>query len=149
MDDAIADTLGELSHLFRTELRQASVGNDARVTAFQGQILTYIGRNPGLSVLALADLSGRDKAQVTRMLVELEALNLIRRERSTCDRRSMLLNLTDAGEELARQALARRQTLATGMLEPLTKDERAALHDMLDKMRDALKTRERDTDNRC
>ena len=89
--------------------------------------------------MALADLSGRDKAQVTRILAELEALGLVTRVRSTLDRRSTRLKLTQGGEEVFRQVLSKRRALAAAMLKPLTAEERAALRDMLGKMRSVLK----------
>ena len=89
--------------------------------------------------MALAYLSGRDKAQVTRILAELEALELVTCERSTLDRRSTRLKLTEGGEEIFRQVLARRRVLAATMLKSLTADEGTTLHDLLVKLRSSLK----------
>ncbi|WP_167377996.1 MarR family winged helix-turn-helix transcriptional regulator [Rhizobium gallicum] len=138
MDDDIIELLSELSRQFRTELRHASEVGGRQPTPFQNEILAYIGRNPGLGVLALADLSGRDKAQVTRILAELEALDLVTRERSTLDRRSTKLKLTGAGEEIFQQVLRKRRVLASSVLEQLTSEERAMLRNMLRKMRSGL-----------
>ena len=139
MNDDIIELLSELSRLFRTELRRASEVGGRQSAPFQNEILAYIGRNSGISVMALADLSGRDKAQVTRILAELEALGLVTRERSTLDRRSTRLKLTEAGEEIFRQVLNKRRALAAAMLKPMRAEERAALRDMLGKMRSVLK----------
>jgi DNA-binding MarR family transcriptional regulator len=88
--------------------------------------------------MALASLAGRDKAQVTRIIAELEALGLISRLRSTTDRRSTQLSLTESGETLFRRVLVKRGNLTSAMLNALDAEERNALHAMLVKMRSSL-----------
>jgi DNA-binding MarR family transcriptional regulator len=139
MNDDIVELLSEISRQFRTELRRVSEIGGQQPTPFQNEILAYIGRNSGISVMALADLSGRDKAQVTRILAELEAHGFVTRERSKLDRRSTRLKLTEEGEKIFRQVLNRRHALAAAMLNPLTGAERKTLRDMLGKMRNTLK----------
>lgn len=137
-DDAIVQLLGAIARQFHGELRQASEGDSLKATPFQHEILAYIGRHPGTGVMGLSELAGRDKAQVTRIVGELEALGLITRERSTADRRATRLNLTNRGELLFRQILDKRGNLASAMLNALDPNERAALHSMLVKMRSGL-----------
>jgi DNA-binding MarR family transcriptional regulator len=139
VDDAIVELLGAIARRFRGELRQASAGGDSlKVAPFQQEILAYIGRHAGISVMALANLAGRDKAQVTRIIAELETLGLISRLRSTTDRRSTQLSLTESGETLFRRVLVKRGDLASAMLNALDPEERNALHAMLVKMRSGL-----------
>lgn len=138
LDDGIVELLGAIARRFRGELRQASEGTSLKATPFQHEILAYIGRHPGTGIMGLADLAGRDKAQVTRIIAGLEALDLITREQSTGDRRATRLNLTKSGETLFRQVLVKRADLASAMLKALDPDERASLHGMLVKMRSSL-----------
>lgn len=138
IDGAIVELLGGIARQFRGELRQASESVGGKVTPFQHEIIAYIGRTPGTGVMSLADLAGRDKAQVTRIIAELEALNLITRERSEADRRATRLSLTKSGESLFHQMLEKRSSLAAAMLNALDPNERQALHGMLVKMRSGL-----------
>jgi DNA-binding MarR family transcriptional regulator len=65
-------------------------------------MLTLINENPGLTQTALGRASGRDKSTLTPALNDLQRRGLIRRERSSSDRRSYILSLTPAGKALLR-----------------------------------------------
>ena len=88
--------------------------------------------------MGLADLAGRDKAQMTRIISELEDLDLVIRERSDIDRRATRLRLSESGEALFHLVLEKRRGLAAAMLRSLQPDERDALRAMLVKMRAGL-----------
>jgi len=67
--------------------------------------LMLIGRNPGISQTALSRANGRDKSTLTPVLADLERRGLIRRMRTSDDRRTYQLSLTPAGEKMLRQLL--------------------------------------------
>ncbi|MGI2036088.1 MarR family winged helix-turn-helix transcriptional regulator [Rhizobium panacihumi] len=138
VDVSIVELLSGIARQFRERLRQASEGSGMKATPFQNEIIAYLGRNPGLGVMGLADLSGRDKAQVTRIIADLETLDLVSRKRSGSDRRASKLSLTEKGETIFRQVLMKRNNLATTMLDTLTPDERLTLENLLMKMRSGL-----------
>lgn len=140
MGDDISDLLSELSRQFKTELRRAADLGDAQPTGFQSEVLAYLGRNPGASPNALAELTGRDRAQITRAVAELEDFGLVMREKSKIDRRSVSVNLTPSGEELFHRVLSKRAALSSAMLETLTQKERTMLVKMLGKMRSGLQS---------
>jgi DNA-binding MarR family transcriptional regulator len=62
-------------------------------------VLSLIGSNPGITPVALARASGRDKSTNTPVLRDLMRNQLVRREPIPADRRSYALSLTPAGEE--------------------------------------------------
>jgi DNA-binding MarR family transcriptional regulator len=62
--------------------------------------LMLIGKNPGISQTALSKANGRDKSTLTPVLADLEKRGLIRRKRTTEDRRTFRLSLTPAGEKM-------------------------------------------------
>lgn len=140
MSEEITNLLSEISRQFRMQLRAAAIDGE-EPTPFQSEVVAIVGRNGGIGTPALAQLSGRDKAQITRIVAELETLGLVRRERSTRDRRLSLLTLTNAGDDLFRQISARRTALSATMLGPLTLGEREQLLVVLLKMRSALKSK--------
>lgn len=144
MNEDITNLLSEISRLFRTEMRAASAVEEKEPTPFQNEVIAMVGRNSGIGILALAELAGRDKAQITRIIAELEALGLVVRERAASDRRLWQLMLTNAGETLFRQVHARRSALSAKMLSALAPHERDQLQAMLTKMRDALKCPDRE-----
>ncbi len=69
--------------------------------------LLHLGQNPGLSISELSALMFCDKSNVTRLVQNLEAENLVQRRRHKRDGRIICLSLTAQGEELRRDALAR------------------------------------------
>jgi DNA-binding MarR family transcriptional regulator len=80
----------------------ATVG-DLDLTQKQAAILHLINANPGVSQVDLAGTLGADRATMMAMIDRLEGRRLIRRQRSSEDRRRQELHLTDAGKILLRQ----------------------------------------------
>lgn len=65
-------------------------------------ILVLISQNPGINQAALSWANGRDKSSLTPILKELESHGAIRRQRTSSDRRSSTLSITQKGiEQLA------------------------------------------------
>ncbi|HWV41835.1 MarR family transcriptional regulator [Pseudorhodoplanes sp.] len=64
--------------------------------------LILIDRNPGISQTALARAIGSDKSTLTPVLESLVKRGLISRVRTSSDRRSYQLSLTDAGRKTMR-----------------------------------------------
>jgi DNA-binding MarR family transcriptional regulator len=139
MNDDVSDLLSELSRQFKAELRRAARTGEVQPTPFQGDVLAYLGRNPGANLYALAEQTGRDRGQTTRVVVELEALGLVARERPVGDRRFVSVRLTPKGNDVYRRVLAKRAEIAAIMLESFTADERRLLLNMLARMRSSLR----------
>jgi DNA-binding MarR family transcriptional regulator len=79
---------------------------DIRPTQYS--VLTVIGANPGLSQMAVAKRLGIERARLVHLLDSLEQRKLVKRIKSTTDRRSHALHLTAQGET----ALAKFKRLA-------------------------------------
>lgn len=93
---------GSLLHQVSRELTTAV---DQRLAAFdltvqQGALLVHAATGDA-SPRQLADLVGTDTAGMTRLLDRLERKDLIRRRPHDADRRSVVIELTDAGQALA------------------------------------------------
>lgn len=96
--------------------------------------LALIAANPGLSQTTLAREIGFDKATVVALLDSLEQLGWAQRKRSTEDRRRHSLYVTPAGET-ALEDLRQIGVVNEAKLHlALTKDERAQLFHLLDKL---------------
>ena len=67
-----------------------------------------------------------NRSNASQMIDRLEADGLVYRIRNPRDRRSVLVELTDAGAERMRHAEASHMQLARELLEPLTAEERVA-----------------------
>ena len=90
----IADVSGRLLAAFDDEMTGMGI------TGAQWVILMRIANGCGSTAAELCRFSRYDTGSMTRMLDRLEEKDLIRRVRSSTDRRVIHLELTDAGREL-------------------------------------------------
>jgi len=87
------------------------------LTMPEWRIIANLAAHDGVSVQTLAQLTGMDKAQVSRTVTSLALSNTIAREADPSDGRAVLLHLTDKGNALFAQiepvSTARRDWLST------------------------------------
>lgn len=96
------DSLGFLLHQAKIRLAQAlddRIG-DLDITSAQWTVLKQVALRNGETASALCKCMGCDTGSMTRMIDRLEEKALIRRERSTTDRRVVQLHVTDSGKAL-------------------------------------------------
>ena len=136
--------LGELSELLGYSLKRAQLKifedflrcvAPLQLTPAQFSVLLLLDRNPGRNQTEIANTLGILRPNFVAMLDGLESRDLCTRIRSTNDRRSHILMLTDKG----RAVLARAKKLVatkheTRLNELLGADGRVALLDMLSKI---------------
>jgi DNA-binding MarR family transcriptional regulator len=136
--------LGELSELVGYSLKRAQLRifedflhcvAPLQLTPAQFSVLLLVDRNPGRNQTEIASTLGILRPNFVSMLDGLESRDLCTRIRSTNDRRSHILVLTDKG----RAVLARAKKLVAGkhearLNELLGPANRAALLSMLSKI---------------
>ncbi|WP_185983220.1 MarR family winged helix-turn-helix transcriptional regulator [Aureimonas mangrovi] len=137
--EEIVDLLSEVGRTFKANLRSLPNSPAAALSMPQRDVLKIIGRRPGVTPAGICERTRRDRGQVTRLTLELEEAGLILRTRSTEDRRSVLLTLSDRGTELFAQMLVRRADLARTMLSGLTVSEVQELKEKLRRMRGVMR----------
>lgn len=99
-------------------------------------ILQLVGREPGQSQQALSTKLGIPPNRLVGLIDELEARELIRRERPPTDRRVFALHLTDAGEEMVLRVREIGVAHERALTAPLDDDERAQLASLLRRIAD-------------
>lgn len=134
----IAERLWDLSHRFKARLRASLTDGAPDLAPFQAKALSAIGRHPGLLPNQLADRSGRDKAQIARVLKDLEERGLIARSPHPTDRRTHCLSLTPAGETVFQHLQRSRVQIARQMMDGLTPAEQQQISALLARMADNL-----------
>ena len=97
------------------------------VTSLQVTLLWLVRSRPELSLRELAAEEGISAPSLSGHVDRLEALGLLRRIRSTADRRRVGLELTPEGQALLKRVRARRTTWLAERLALLTDDERERL----------------------
>ena len=101
------------------------------VTTQQVTLLWLVRTRPGLSLRELASEEGISAPSLSGHVDRLETLGLLRRVRSTEDRRRVGLELTTEGESLLKRVRARRTTWLAERLALLSDDERDRLEGAL------------------
>jgi DNA-binding MarR family transcriptional regulator len=98
------------------------------VTSSQATLLWLVRSRPGLSLRELAGAEGITAPSLSGHVDRLEAAGLLRRVRSTDDRRRVGLELTPDGQSLLRRVRARRTSWLAARLAGLADDERARVN---------------------
>ncbi|MDO8187245.1 MarR family transcriptional regulator [Conexibacter sp. JD483] len=100
-------------------------------------ILQLVAREPGQSQQALSSKLGIPANRLVGLIDELEARELIRRERTPADRRAFALQLTPEGEQMTARVRALGAEHEAAILAPLSRAERDQLAAMLRRLADA------------
>ena len=94
------------------------------VTSHQVTLLWLVRTRPGLSLRELAAEEGISAPSLSGHVDRLEAAGLLRRVRSTDDRRRVGLELTPEGQALLKRVRARRTSWLARRLALLSEEER-------------------------
>ncbi|MCY9197693.1 MarR family transcriptional regulator [Bacillus atrophaeus] len=104
------------------------------ITPEQWTVLKRVGESRGISQKELSARADKDQATLTKILDLLEKKNFIRREANPRDRRSFLVVLTEAGEELKKTLTDKMEILFAGLLENTSDEDLAVFLGILDRI---------------
>ena len=107
------------------------------LTAPEAGVLRLLVAQSGLSQRELATRLGSVPSRVVVLVDSLESKGLVRRQRSTHDRRNHELRLTDDGIAMMARLGTAAQAHEEDLVAPLSERERTQLAALLDKLRDA------------
>lgn len=124
------------------ELRQA-FARHVGMSAHRVQLLVRLRRQGETSHSDLRQALGVDGASITRLVKELEGEGLARRRLDPDDNRYTLAALTPGGERAARDLERQHQTYQERLLDGVPADERAALLNVLRRLRTNITEQEK------
>ncbi|MFV0601309.1 MAG: MarR family winged helix-turn-helix transcriptional regulator [Brachymonas sp.] len=133
----IFDALHELLRIFRTRMRQSLESVSPDLTFGELRVLMHVGEHPDCAQKALVERCHVDKAQMARLLAQLEDKGWLTRSESTKDRRVRQLHLSTQGQRLFRQLGARRAELAAELLKDCPGPVQSQLLELLAQARDS------------
>ncbi|QKT13730.1 MarR family transcriptional regulator [Rhodococcus sp. W8901] len=118
---AVVGQVHRIAAALRTSVEQ--IYDEAGVTATEVELLVPL-RYPtdGLSAIRLAELLGMTRAGVAKALASLEGRGLVARRPNPADRRSAVIDLTDAGQALIDEVFPRELKVHADMLANLGGD---------------------------
>jgi DNA-binding MarR family transcriptional regulator len=135
---AVFETLHAIMHLYRARQMRVGQAGAAPLTHMENKVLGFFGRNPGATQRDLAVHSGRDKAQLARLIGGLRDKGLLDAEAAPGDRRSTHLRLSEAGAAVHAELRRHGARLSAAALTGLAEDEQAQLLGLLGRVQDNL-----------
>jgi len=141
-EDELMELVHRVMHQYRSEQYQVLRGTPSDITHMESKVLGYVGRHAGATQSDLARDSGRDKAQLARLIKGLRERGLLQAEPDPEDRRNLRLALTSAGEEVLGLLRQHTRRLATRAVSGLDAAERAQLVSLLRRVSENLTPRE-------
>lgn len=116
----ILDQLQQLTAELRSQFFQQLAPELPGLSAMHSRLLLLLAAKPGSSAQQLAQMLRRDKAQITRLVNDLEQAVLLQRTPDPADGRRQQLLLSTAGEQLATELKAKKRGIAGKMLTGIT-----------------------------
>ena len=136
--DSVLELVHAVMHQYRSRQFQALRDGPHAVTHMQSKLLGFFARHPGASQRDLAQHSGRDKAQLARLLADLRAQGLLEGQADPADARSVRLTLTAQGQVVQRAVRAQARQFETQAVAGLSASEQVQLQALLAKVLDNL-----------
>jgi DNA-binding MarR family transcriptional regulator len=130
----LLDQLQQLTAELRGQFFQQLAPELPGLTAMHGRLLLMLAAKPGATAQQLTELLRRDKAQITRLLNDLQQAALLQRQNDPADGRRQLLVLSEQGQQLAAQLKAKKREIASKMLVGLTADQQSQVAQALAQM---------------
>ena len=108
------------------------------ITIEQWSVLYHLWKQDGLSQQQLCDATFRDKPSITRLVDNLEKLQLVKRVASKDDRRINMIYLTKQAEQLQEQTMELANQTLNEALEGVTNGQIEIAKEVLQKVYDNL-----------
>lgn len=121
--NSLSDALQKVSHAYRSAVAQAARDADLPLPVTHIRVLKGVCYLPDCTAQRIAQRMRRDKAQITRVLNELLASELINKRDNPTDRRSQLLEPSAAGKAMMQRIKQLEQQTLARMTRDLNPDE--------------------------
>jgi DNA-binding MarR family transcriptional regulator len=130
-DDGVLEIVHQVMHQYRAQQFRVLRDGPHDITHMDSKVLGYFGHHPGATQSDLAQHSGRDKAQLARLIKGLRDRGLLDGEPDPADRRNTRLSLTDAGQAVRRALQQQGKRLNAAAVAGMTVAEREQLTQLL------------------
>jgi DNA-binding MarR family transcriptional regulator len=138
VDADVLETIHVVMHRVRAlQMKQFGAG-DLGLSAMEGKALGFFSRRPGTTLSDLAEHSGRDRAQLTRLIASLKEKALLEARPDEKDGRVVRLFPSASAKAIHAKMQRRRRALAEKAVSGLSADEQAQLVGLLERVKAAL-----------
>ena len=135
---SLGETLHRLVHAYKKQLRADIAAQQIELPVTHIRALKGICRHPEATAQSIALRMQRDKAQITRVLNELQQSGYILKVDNPKDGRSQLLRPTAQGEQLMTQIIAAEKATVAHMTQALDQDEIAVFIRIANQISDSV-----------
>jgi DNA-binding MarR family transcriptional regulator len=140
--EAVMDLVHTVMHQFRSTQYQVLRDNAHDVTHMESKVMAFFARHQGATLSDLVVHSGRDKAQLAKLVKGLRERGLLDAQPDADDRRSVRLRLSAAGRAVQQALNAEARVLNERAVDGLSAAEQAQLVALLTRVRTNLDTTE-------
>lgn len=134
------DLIHTVMHQYRSMQYQALRDGPHDITHMEGKVLSYFGHYPGSTQSDLAKHSGRDKAQLARLIKGLRDQGLLDAVADEADKRNVRLTLTADGQSVLTTLRQQARRLNTLALKDMASNEQQELLQLLQRVQVNLNT---------
>jgi DNA-binding MarR family transcriptional regulator len=130
---------GKASTAIARNLQKKFNGAGLNLTIEQWSVLYHLWKQDGISQQELCNSTFRDKPSITRLVDNLEKLQLVRRVASENDRRMNMIFLTRQGQKLQEQTMELAEQTLNEALEGVSTEQVNLCKEVLQQVYDNLK----------
>jgi DNA-binding MarR family transcriptional regulator len=134
----VLESMHAIMHLYRSAQQRSLRDGPNDLAHMEVKALGFFARHPGATQSDLVAHSGRDKAQVARQIRALRERGLLDAKEDAQDRRSSRLSLSDEGKAVHAALHSNDGRLKEQALRGFTEQDKAALVDLLARVRGNL-----------
>ena len=131
----VLERVHAIMHLYRSAQQRSLRAGPHDLAHMEIKVLGFFARRPGATQSDLAAHSGRDKAQLARLIRGLRDRGLLDATADETDKRSTRLALSAAGKTMFAALHRHDGALAEAALEGIAEADRATLLDLLERVR--------------
>ncbi len=131
----VLERVHAIMHLFRSAQQRSLRAGPHDLAHMEIKVLGFFARRPGATQSDLAAHSGRDKAQLARLVRGLRDRGLLDAAADETDKRSTRLSLSGEGKTMYAALHRHDGALAEVALDGISEEERATLLDLLARVR--------------
>ena len=133
--DAVIELVHAVMHQFRSRQYQVLRDGPHDINHMESKVMGFFAHHPGATLSDLAEHSGRDKAQLARLVKGLRDRALLHAEADVADRRNVHLTLSDEGQAIQRALRQQARALNTRALDGLGAKDQAQLVELLTRLK--------------
>ena len=137
-DADVLELIHTVMHQYRSQQFQALRHGAYDITHMESKVLAYFARHANTTQSDLARDSGRDKAQLARLIKGLKDRGLLDAITDESDRRNVRLSLSSAGEAILNELQTQAKHLTSKAIRGFSAQDQAQLSTLLRRVQQNL-----------